>query len=435
MEGSRKCSRVMVTSLLSVVSSKPIEPGKVHKFSKLDQEMGLRKVQAIFYYQSNPFIHGPMSDQLDNLRVSLSQLLNDYPVVTGRLTRDPKDGWWQIKCDDAGLRMLRAKVDTAMDEWLRSADAEEEQDLMVWEDMPQNPSFWSPFRIQVNYFECGGMAIALRCHHMHADITSAILLIKSWTDVHRGQPLLHPPIFQLSTPPTVHWIPPLETAPNHTIPRKMATLTMLFSSNSVEKCMSLVRNQCPNADPFDALVALLWLRITSWQKPISFDGRKCSLSVCMDSRNRGPKSVPLGYFGNAMSFSSLSVDEEDLNISDIGKVASSIHSHVADLKGDNKPYGICDSELTCINMEHILDVDNGQSLAYAARFDKGNVPVHVSCSVGSEEGQGLIMVMPAREPGLGRTVSVKLPEDQIVNLRKDHAILEFEPTMMVSGKL
>lgn len=435
MEGSRKSSRVKVTSLLSVVSSKPIEAGKVHKLSKPDQEMGLRKVQVIFYYESNPFIHGPMSDQLDNLRVSLSHLLNDYPVVTGRLNRDPEDGGWQIKCNDAGVRMVRAKAGTTLDEWLRSADAEEEQDLMVWEDMPQDPSFWSPFRIQITNFDCGGMAIALRCHHMQADITSAALLIKSWTDVHRGQPLLHPPIFQLSAPPTVRLIPPLETVPNHAIPQKMATLTMKFSSNSVEKFMSHVRNQCPEADPFEALVALLWSRITRWQEPTSFGGRKCSLSICVDLRNRGPKSVPLGYFGNAMRFSSLSVDVEDLTSPGIGKVANSIHSHVADLKGDDKPYGMYDSELTCINTENILDVDNGQSLMYAAKFDKGKEPVHVSYSVGNEEGQGLIIVMPAREPGLGRSVSVTLPEEQIANLRKDHSILEFEPTMIISGKV
>ncbi|XP_073283797.1 stemmadenine O-acetyltransferase-like [Primulina huaijiensis] len=437
MEGSIKCSRVKVTSLLSVVSSKPVEAGKVHKLSKLDQEMGHRKVQVIFYYESNPFIHGSMSDQLDNLRVSLSRLLNDYPVVTGRLTRDPDDGGWQIKCNDAGVRMVRAKVSTTLVEWLRSADAEEEQDLMVWEDMPQDPSFWSPFRIQITNFECGGMAIALRCHHMQADITSATLLIKSWTDVHRGQPLLHPPIFQLSAPPTGRLIPTFETMPNHEIPRKMATLTMKFSSNSVEKCMSQVRNQCPEADPdpFEALVALLWSRITRWQEPTSFGGRKCWLSICVDLRNRGPKSVPLGYFGNAMRFSSLSVDVEDLTSPGIGNVANYIHSHVADLKGDDKPYGMYDSELTCINTENILDVDNGQSLMYAAKFDKGKEPVHVSYSVGTEEGQGLIIVMPAREPGLGRTVSVTLPEEQIANLRKDHAILEFEPTMIISGKL
>ncbi|XP_073135023.1 stemmadenine O-acetyltransferase-like [Henckelia pumila] len=434
MEGSRKCSRVKVTSLLSVVSSKPIEPGKVHKFSKLDQEMGLRKVQVIFYYESNPFIHGPMSDQLDNLRVSLSQLLNEYPVVTGRLTRDPEYGGWQIKCNDAGVRMVRARVGTTLNEWLRSADAEEEQDLMAWEDMPQDPSFWSPFRIQITNFECGGMAIALRCHHMHADITSATLLIKSWTDVNRGQPLLHPPVFQLSAPPAAHGIPPPGTVPKYH--RKMATLTMKFSSKSVEKCMSLARNECPDADPFDALVALLWSRITRWLEPTSFDGRKQrSLSLCVDLRNRGPKSVPLGYFGNAMRFSSVSVDVEDLTSRGIGKVANSIHSRV---KGDDElPYGMCDSdhELGCINMEHMLDVDNGQSLTYAARFDQGKEPVHVSYSVGNEEGKGLIIVMPAREPGLGRTVSVTLPEEQIANLPTDHEILDLEPTMIVSGEL
>lgn len=142
-------SRVKVHSLLSVVSSKPTEPGKIRQLSGLDQAMGLHTIHIVLYYGTNPFIDGPMSSDLDNLRVSLSYLLDEYPVVTGRLTRGP-DGGWQVKCNDAGVRTLQASVSTTLDEWLRSADACEERDLTVWEEMPQDPSFWSPFRIQVN---------------------------------------------------------------------------------------------------------------------------------------------------------------------------------------------------------------------------------------------------------------------------------------------
>lgn len=142
------CSRVNVHSKLSVVSGKPTEPGKIHKLSALSRAMGLHTVHAVFYYGSNPFREGPLGSELDNLRITLSGLLDRYPVVTGRLQRGP-DGCWQVKCTDAGVRMLQASVDATVDEWLRSADADEERVLTVWEDMPDDPVYWSPFRIQV----------------------------------------------------------------------------------------------------------------------------------------------------------------------------------------------------------------------------------------------------------------------------------------------
>lgn len=143
-----KSSRVKVHSKLSVVSGKPTEPGKIHKFSAVDQAMGLHTIHAVFYYGSNPFREGPLASELDNLRITLSQLLDQYPVVTGRLERG-LDGCWQVKCTDAGVRMLHASVSATLDEWLRSADASEERNLTVWEDMPDDPIYWSPFRIQV----------------------------------------------------------------------------------------------------------------------------------------------------------------------------------------------------------------------------------------------------------------------------------------------
>ncbi|GMP40883.1 hypothetical protein CsSME_00011167 [Camellia sinensis var. sinensis] len=136
--------RVNVHSKLTVVSSRPSGPGKTDPFTAMDHAMGLHTLHVVFYYRTNPFF----DSDLTNLRVSLAELLCLYPRVTGRLARG-KDGNWVVKCNDAGVRMLRAKVKTTLDEWLRSADECEERDLTVWEDMPDDPSIWSPFYIQI----------------------------------------------------------------------------------------------------------------------------------------------------------------------------------------------------------------------------------------------------------------------------------------------
>lgn len=135
---------VNVHSKLTVVSSKPIVPGKTHPLSALDHSMGLHTLHIVFYYEENPF----GSFELDPLRESLSEVLSLYPPVTGRLT-GTENGNWEVKCNDAGLRATRAKVGVTLDEWLRSANASEERALTVWEDMPEDSSTWSPFRLQV----------------------------------------------------------------------------------------------------------------------------------------------------------------------------------------------------------------------------------------------------------------------------------------------
>ncbi|GFP92695.1 protein eceriferum 26 [Phtheirospermum japonicum] len=424
-----KLRRVKLESKLSVVSSTPTEPGKIHKFSLLDQAMGLHTIHLVFYYRSNPFNNGPLSTDLDNLRVSLSELLDLYPTATGRLTRGP-DGGWQVKCNDAGVRMLQASVSTTLDEWLGSADACEEQDLTMWEDMPRDPTFWSPFRIQINNFKCGALAIGLSCSHIHADLTSAALLIKSWAQLHRAQPLTHSPTIHLPQLPTTI-TSQTATAKNITAdtpPPKPATTTFKFPASAIEKHLSQVRNRCPNATPFDILVALFWSRIAHSHG---------ALSICIDSRNnRSP--IPYAYFGNAFRSSVLSVGPDVLAGGDLGQISECVHQHVEGLKGEDFPGSLLGEgpelriygpRLTCI------DINSAKPLVmYGAEFEEGQRPVHVSCRVGNVEAEGMIMVMPSAEGGLGRTVTVTLPHEQIDGLCEDQIIKDLEPTMIISGK-
>ncbi|XP_031102902.1 shikimate O-hydroxycinnamoyltransferase-like [Ipomoea triloba] len=452
-----KGSRVRVESMLTVVSSTPIEPNKVQKLNALDHALGLHTLHIIFYYRANPFREGPMELDLDNLRVTLSEHLCKYPPATGRLGPD-EEGNWEVKCNDAGIRMLRARVGVTVDEWLRSADALEERDLTVWEDMPQDPTIWSPFRIQLNDFEGGGLAIGLSFTHMHADPTSATLFFKSWADFHRGLPILHPPIFSLPAF-TNHPIPnptsktseyyntKCKEAETVSAP-KMSTLTFRFSGSKIMKCLSQVHPICPDATPFDVLAALFWLRIMRFTSPTP-------LSICLDFRSHKSKVIPFHYFGNALHFSSLSLHAEALEDCELGHVAGLVHEHVTRIdegefwsavdwfespKGETgkyaPPFTMYGPELTCISMEHMSCADGttDESLMYSAMFRQDERPVHVSYHVGNAAGKGLIMVMPSPGDRLGRTVMVSLPEQRIAILSQDQAIVELDPIMLISGK-
>lgn len=140
-------SKVTLQSKLTVVSSKPVGSGKTHTLSGLDHAMGFHTLHIIFYYHNNDD-NLFRTFELDPPRESLSKVLTAYPTVTGRLVRGV-DGNWEVKCNDAGVRVIKANVDTTLDQWLSSASGSQEAQLIAWDDMPEDPNTWSPFRIQV----------------------------------------------------------------------------------------------------------------------------------------------------------------------------------------------------------------------------------------------------------------------------------------------
>ncbi|PIA31644.1 hypothetical protein AQUCO_04900147v1 [Aquilegia coerulea] len=442
-------SRVTVHSTLTVVSDKPVKPGKSYPLSVLDHAMGFHTLHIVFYYRYNRLESGDSSD-LGRLRESLSEVLSYYPPVTGRLLKDD-NGNWEVKYNDAGVRTLKAKVDCSLDEWLKSANGNEERDLTVWEDMPEETKVWSPYRIQMNDFEGGGLAIGLSCPHMQADPTCATTLMKSWTEMYRRiaishPPFFHPPSLRGRTNPNTNTISVqnyeaksrMETPTNV----KMSTVTFRFSDTIIKKCLLEIQSKCPNATPFDMLAALFWSSVTNAKSPSS---KQVSLSIGMDFRKRMHAPLPHGYFGNALHFSSVSTDQSKMEEGGLDYMTQIIHDHLSSIVEEEywsiidwleskkqeggkhpPPFQMYGPELTCANLEHVS--------AFAAVLDDKK-PVHVSYHIGNVEGEGLILVLPSPEEGFGRTVMVTLPEDQTDKLCKDPAILRLEPTMLISGRL
>ncbi|WRX22888.1 hypothetical protein QQP08_015375 [Theobroma cacao] len=449
---SEQSSRVNMHSKLTAVSSKPVEPGKTHLLTPLDQAMGQHSLHLVFYYEKNPF----GSFDLDPIRVSLSETLSLYPPVTGRLTRG-ESGNWEVKCNDSGVRVLRAKVSVGIDEWLRYGNGMEERDLAAWEDMPENPNTWSPFRIQVTELEGGGVAIGLNCSHMNADLTSLVLFFKTWTEAHRQQAIVYPPVFSSALHGRAVPVSDSKSAEHYVAKSfveapsvKMASTAFKFSNSVIKKCLSEIHVTCPDATPFDLLAALFWIPVACLNG--SKHDHTHSISFCIDFRRLLKEPLSYGYFGNALHFSVLSLGEKDLIPGELGHVAEAVHGHIAGIKEEEilsvvdwlesrkgeggkyaQPFRMYGPELTCVSMEHMINGD--QSLMYATMFEDNVRPAHVACHVGNVEGEGLIMVMPSPEGALARTVMVTLPEEEIAKLCEDEAILRLEPTMLLSGGL
>ncbi|KAI3672912.1 hypothetical protein L6452_39014 [Arctium lappa] len=476
MEKSR--GQVNVHSRLTVVSSDPTEPmGLTCGLSPIDHTMGCHTAHIIFYYRTSPFLpKGRFSMDLDNFRVSLSELLSKYPRITGRLVRDHEGhGNWLVKYNDAGVRMFKAEVGVTVDEWLRFADESDERNLTVWEDMPDgDPISWSPFQMQISEFVGGGLAVGLSFTHLLADPTAAILFYKSWTEAERGESTgNHPPVFDLpllgnrpapattngnSSTTTKYLQKHSKLAPTDPS-KKMATSTFKFSNGMIKKCLSEIANKCPDASPFDYLTTLFWSRIIKVKTSVSPSPTQ-SISLCMDARKLLDVPIPNKFFGNAISFSQLSLENEMLRGDNrLAEAVEAVHRHVIGIKKDDilstvdwletsrkelngvypRPVQMYGPDLTCVSLEHLMIPKDGskdefESLVYEAKFRNDEKPVHVSYHVGKVEGEGLIVVGPSPEGGVGRTVTVTLPAEEIGKLCKDPVIMEMEPIVVLSGR-
>lgn len=233
----------------------------------------------------------------------------------------------------------------------------------------------------------------------------------------------------------------------------MATATFEFPNSIVKRSLSEIRGKCPDATPFDLLAALFWTRVVHLKGNQNHhkDNETQSLSVCVDVRRLLTEPLPYGHFGNALHFSVLSVNGQEMESGGLEHVAELVHRHVSglqedefwsaiqwleSLKGEEGEYGppftMYGPELTCVNMEHMVVGD--QSMIYSKNFNSIK-PVHVACHVGNVEGEGLIMVMPNGGGRLARTVIVTLPENEMARLCQDEVISGLEPTMLFSGRL
>ncbi|KAF7817842.1 protein ECERIFERUM 26-like [Senna tora] len=448
--------RVSLHSVLTAVSSKPVGSGITHPLSALDHAMALHTVHLIFYYHHNLF----GSFDLDPSRESLSRVLSLYPMITGRFTRDTH-GNWEIKCNDAGVRVIKATVDTTLHQWLQSADGSQEMHLTAWDDMPHDFQTWSPFRIQwewedlqINEFEGGGVAIGVSCSHMVGDLTWAFSFFNSWTRFHRHLPLppLSHPTPTSNSNSNSKQPPYFAAATSSASPNKMpimGTATFKFSTSSISDTL---RQLHPNATPFDFLSALFWTRLCRYS---SSNNITHSLSICIDSRKLFNSPLPTSP-ANAFHFSLLSVDVRDMESSQVGDIAALVHNHLEAIKEDQilstldwlesqrqlgggkyrEPSQMYGPYLTCVCLDgNGRERELESSLIYGAMFEEGEKAVHVSCHVGNVEGEGLLIVMPSPEGGLARTVTLTLPQNQLALLCQDEAILNLQPTMLLTPTL
>ncbi|KAK1310634.1 hypothetical protein QJS10_CPA08g01726 [Acorus calamus] len=185
-------------------------------------------LRVVLYYK--PTFEGESGYALTGwLKGSLNLALVEDPLLAGRLRhKEGCEDEWEITYNDSGVRLVEARAEVAMAEFVGSKGREEkEARLVYWKDIDdQNPQFSALFYVQVTRFEDGGYSIGLSWSPLLADLIHMTNFLKTWSQIQKNSlqkkdeipktSLFHLPIMRTghsthlsstpldTTPPTPH---------------------------------------------------------------------------------------------------------------------------------------------------------------------------------------------------------------------------------------
>ncbi|XP_065850756.1 protein ECERIFERUM 26-like [Euphorbia lathyris] len=433
------------TCKLTVVSSDPVQPGKSFPLSVLDRTMEPNHLRILYYYRTPG--GRDVGETTKKLRISLSEMLTCFPIVTGRLVKDEKGEKWMVKCNDAGVRMVGAKLKGSLDDWLDKVDSDKELNLIYWEDMFHKPYFWSTFYIQITEFEEGGLAIGLSCFHLLADPSCVTMFIKAWADITLGRKIMTPPLchplpsrghgnnnfgHRSYTDLINYYKSTIETR-NAVSATRHTTISFRFTDPMVRACITTARTTGLSvATPFQALAGLFWARISK----IKGKGNRL-IDMCIGLDMRKVLGLDEGFFGNCMVYNKVHSDSGgyDGAVRAIEKEMEKMDNEgIMDLiewleNNEYKPSPLMNGrDLICSNL--------GGIDSYLATFEEGYDPLRVSYYIEPFTGVGHVLVLPSPSGGgaMSRVVMVTMSEMEAVKLCKDDFILSFSPTILMGTK-
>ncbi|KAI3706928.1 hypothetical protein L6452_25018 [Arctium lappa] len=189
--------RLSKRQLHTIVSREIIKPSsptpshlKTHNLSLLDQITINTFMPMVVFYPNNG-IYGSSHDKILDLKNSLSQTLTKYYPFAGRHADIAPS---HVDCNDDGAEFLEASVGSTLSNFLQNSQHEDLDQFfpngLTWYNGNRRGYDLQSDRvillaIQVNHFECGGIAIAVSLSHKIADGSSLAHFFNDWAKVTR----------------------------------------------------------------------------------------------------------------------------------------------------------------------------------------------------------------------------------------------------------
>ncbi|CAN6269225.1 unnamed protein product [Urochloa humidicola] len=392
-----------------------------YALSDADLAFKLHYLRGVYYYPAGDVVRGLATKVLKD---PMFPWLDDYFPVAGRVRRgeDAAEGGGAgevrrpyIKCNDCGVRIVEAKCDRDMADWLRD-DAPDRLRQLCYDKVLGPELFFSPLLyVQITNFKCGGLALGFSWAHLIGNVFSAATCFNKWAQIVSGKkpeptvltpenkPLQgHSPAAAAAAPLSVKQVGPIE---DHWLVPSGRDMACYSFHVTVKKIQQQRRHgAAAEAGTFELVAALIWQAVARIR-----DGGVDTVTVVRaDAAARSGRAL-----GNEVKVGYAEASGTSPAKTEVGELAALLASGavvdetdaVAAFQGDVLVYG--GAHLTLVDMEQV-DV-------YGLEI-KGQRPVHVEYGMDGVGEEGAVLVQPDAE-GSGRTVTAVLPRDEIESLR------------------
>ncbi|KAK3005236.1 hypothetical protein RJ639_016156 [Escallonia herrerae] len=381
-----KNTRNVEVEIISQENIRPSSPTPHHlrtyKLSLLDQFMPPMYNPFVFFYSNSVSedLNNVIIERSKRLKESLSETLTRFYPFAGTV----KDNL-HIDCDDAGVYYVVARVKDNLSDFLNKPNYK-----LVHKLLPYDPNSSEPqsrpliVMVQVNIFECGGMAISICTSHKIVDGVTYATFLKAWAENARGSseqamspnfsaPLLFP------QNPSLHKDSSLVPETSLLQKSTRAVRRFVFDASalvSLKEEASELGVQKPTR--VEAVTALFWKCAASASEARHGSQRPSLLSIAVDLRSRSVPALPQESIGNIVFHAfAKSVGNTELElpslVSRVRKAIEKINGDlVQEIKGDDGFINLAKRQ-----MEFVEDYSNsGTDLFFVASL----------CNAGFYEG-------------------------------------------------
>ncbi|KAI3745701.1 hypothetical protein L6452_08108 [Arctium lappa] len=298
----------MEVEVISKESIKPSSPTphqlKIFKLSLLDQLVLNPYLPVIFYYPNRNGDNILQAQEKSlSLKESLSKTLTQFYPLAGTIKDD-----LSIDCNDVGAYYALALVRLRLDEFLRHPDLKLTDTLL-----PFRPTFETSgvgarvTNVQVNIFECGGIAIGLCMSHKIVDAAALYTFLKGWTNMACGAkevvyPNLNAPTFfpakdlwlrEASMAVCVSWLKE----------GTCSTKRFVFDSDAISTLKAeATRNGVQNPTRVEVVTALLWKCAMAASKETCGFQKHSRINHTVNLRRKLASTLSKDLIGNVIWF-------------------------------------------------------------------------------------------------------------------------------------
>ncbi|GAV66843.1 Transferase domain-containing protein [Cephalotus follicularis] len=397
-----------------------------HEFTSMDLALKLHYIKGVYFFK-NEAVQGISINELKTPMFTLLGL-EPYYTACGRIRRrDDKGGRPFIKCNDAGIRIVEARSEMTVDQWLAMEDRSLDTRCLAYGQVLGPDIHFSPLvYVQFTSFTCGGMSVGLSWAHILGDIFFASNFINKWSHLVSGHvpkdhlhvPKMEKSEFPTSIPEKLLTMKKVNPVGDHWLKvsnRDMRAHYFHISPQQLDHIASNVYDtkQTSKMSHFELLSAIIWKLLSK----IRGDSELRDVTICTN----GPRYRENGIKANGMVISRVQA-EFSLAKAHVSQLAMLIDHKKVDesevieetLRGYNErlDFIVYGANLTFVNLE--------EANIYGLEL-KGQGPEFVNYIIDGVGDEGVVLVLPGPkvEAGIGRTVSMVLPENQLARLIKE----------------